>query len=43
MAELEQQKPDNPVWQTGHSGFVNELGTQPIQNTFSHFINKSKL
>jgi hypothetical protein len=42
-AELKLLKLDSPVWQTGHSGFVSELSTQPIQNTFRHFINKSKL
>jgi hypothetical protein len=39
--ELELPKPDSPVWQTVHSGFVSELGTQPIQNTSRHFIYKS--
>jgi hypothetical protein len=42
-AELELLKPDSPVWQTGHSGFVRELSTKPIQYTSRHIINKSKL
>jgi viroplasmin and RNaseH domain-containing protein len=27
----------------GHSGFVNELSTKPIQYTFRHFINKTSI
>jgi hypothetical protein len=42
-AELELQKLDSSVWQTGHSGFVRELNTKPIQLTSRHFINKNKL
>jgi hypothetical protein len=41
--ELELPELDSLVWQTGHSGFVRELSTKPIQNTFRHFINKGQL
>jgi hypothetical protein len=41
--ELELPKLDSLVWQTGHSSFVRELNTKPIQLTSGHFINKKAI
>jgi hypothetical protein len=42
-AGLELPKPDSPIWQTRHSGFVREIYAKPIHYTSRYFINKGKL